>query len=100
MIDLAKSLKPNYKITIIGKRPGEKLHEIMCPKDESEKVIEFNKYFIISPSTIFGKTLKYDYFKSVKGEKGKKVNRNFEYHSGNNHHFLNINQIKILNKKY
>ena len=100
MVDLAKSLNSKFKIKIIGKRPGEKLHEVMCPQDESEKVVEFKNYFVISPSTIFGKILKHNYFKSLEGEKGKKVNKNFEYHSGNNRHFLKINEIKVLNRKY
>ena len=38
MVDLAKSLNSKFKIKIIGKRPGEKLHEVMCPQDESEKL--------------------------------------------------------------
>ncbi len=100
MVDLAKSLNPNYKIKIIGKRPGEKLHEVMCPKDEYEKVIEFKKYFVITPSITFGSAKNFNYFKSLKGEKGKMVKKNFEYHSGINKDFLNINQIMKLNKKY
>ena len=100
IISLAKALDSNYKIKIIGKRPGEKLHEVMCPMDESEKVIEFKKYFVISPSSIFGKILNYNYFNSLKGEKGKKVSNDFEYHSGNNKHFLNVGEIKLLNRKY
>ncbi len=100
ILDLAKSLNDKYKIKIIGKRPGEKLHEVMCPKDEYEKVIEFKKYFVITPSISFGTAKNFDYFKSLRGEKGKKVKKNFEYHSGINDDFLNIKQIKALNKKY
>ena len=36
--DLAKAIAPNSKQKIIGIRPGEKLHEVMCPKDESHLV--------------------------------------------------------------
>ena len=33
--DLAKAMAPELKTKIIGIRPGEKLHEVMCPKDDS-----------------------------------------------------------------
>ena len=32
IIDLAKSLKSNIKLQIIGKRPGEKIYETLCPQ--------------------------------------------------------------------
>ena len=32
--DLAKAMAPNMKQKIIGIRPGEKIHEIMCPSDD------------------------------------------------------------------
>lgn len=100
IVDLAKSLDPKFKLKIIGKRPGEKLHEVMCPKDEYEKVIEFKKYFVITPSISFGLKKNYNYFKSLTGEKGSKVIKNFEYHSGINKDFLTLKEIKALNKKY
>jgi len=35
MTDMAKAIAPNLATKIIGIRPGEKLHEIMCPLDDS-----------------------------------------------------------------
>ena len=35
IMDLAKAIDPNKKIKFIGIKPGEKLHEIMCPRDSS-----------------------------------------------------------------
>ena len=32
IVDLANSLAPKIKQKIIGIRPGEKLHEVMCPQ--------------------------------------------------------------------
>ena len=34
MTELAKAMAPNLPHKIIGIRPGEKLHEIMCPADD------------------------------------------------------------------
>ena len=38
--DLAKSLAPKLKLKIIGIRPGEKLHEVLCSQDDSTFVYE------------------------------------------------------------
>ncbi len=100
IIDLAKSINPKFKIKIVGIRPGEKIHEIMCPKDESQKVIEFKNYFVIQPSTEFGKIKKINFLISKKKEKGKKVKQFFEYDSGSNNHFLGITELKKMNKLY
>ena len=50
IVDLAKAIAPELPIKTIGIRPGEKLHEIMCPSDDSHLTVEFNDFFIISPS--------------------------------------------------
>ena len=94
--DLAKSMKSNVKFKIIGIRPGEKIHELLCPKDSSDRTIEFKNYFIIysSDKNIDKEIIKY--YKKNK-ERGKKVEKNFEYNSGTNSIFLNLNQIKNLN---
>ncbi|MFV2058977.1 MAG: UDP-N-acetylglucosamine 4,6-dehydratase (inverting), partial [Thiohalomonadales bacterium] len=39
--DLATSLAPDIPHKVVGIRPGEKLHEIMCPADDSHLTIEF-----------------------------------------------------------
>ena len=94
--DLAKSFKKNIKFTYIGIRPGEKIHEIMCPADDSHRTIEFKKYFTITPTILTRLRLK-DYLKSKDSEKGKLVKTGFEYSSGNNKNFLNLKQITKLN---
>ena len=45
--DLPKALHPNPKIKIIGKKRGEKLSEVMISKEESEKTLEYKKYYKI-----------------------------------------------------
>ena len=46
LIDLAKAIAPGCKINIIGVRPGEKIHETMCSKDESSKVLIFKEFVV------------------------------------------------------
>ncbi len=44
IVDMAKALAPNLSHKIIGIRAGEKLHEIMCPADDSHLTLEFNDH--------------------------------------------------------
>tara|TARA_B100001059_G_C17417170_1_gene371352 strand:- start:222 stop:572 length:351 start_codon:yes stop_codon:yes gene_type:complete len=92
--DLAKAMDPEKKQKIIGIRPGEKIHEIMCPKDESMRTIEYSKFYLIMPTIdIKEKIENKEYFTSNLNEKGKNVDYDFEYNSGNNKHFLSIEEI-------
>ena len=50
IVDLAKAMAPNLKTKIVGIRPGEKIHELMCPNEYHHLTIEFKKYFKIIPS--------------------------------------------------
>ena len=92
--DLAKSFKKNIKLKIIGIRPGEKIHELMCPNEFCHLTYEFKKYFIILNDTNprILKNLSRSY-----SEKPKKVSKDFEYSSGTNQRFLSIKEIQELN---
>jgi UDP-N-acetylglucosamine 4,6-dehydratase len=95
--DLAKAMAPNLPIKIIGIRPGEKLHEIMCPSDDFYHTLEFDDHFVITPTISFtSRSNNFD--TNILGEKGKKVTECFEYNSKNNPDFLSIKQLLELNK--
>lgn len=92
IMDLAKAYAPDLPVKIIGIRPGEKLHEIMCPADDSHLTLEFDSHYVICPTIkFFG--AEYDYSLNNLGEKGTLVEQGYEYHSGNNPHFLDVNEI-------
>lgn len=93
--DLAKAYGPHLKQQIVGIRPGEKMHEVMCPGDDSHHTIEFADHFVITPSIKFF-SRENDYTKNLLDEKGQAVSQGFEYHSGNNPHFLSIDEILKL----
>jgi UDP-N-acetylglucosamine 4,6-dehydratase/5-epimerase len=90
--DIAKSINPNKKLKIIGIRPGEKLHESMCSIDDNHLMIEFKDHYVIRPTIVIQKNT--NYFKNLKGEVGKKVNKDFQYISSENTKFLNIKEIQ------
>ncbi|GAA8659337.1 UDP-N-acetylglucosamine 4,6-dehydratase (inverting) [Helicobacter pylori] len=94
MIDLAKALAPNTPTKIIGIRPGEKLHEVMIPKDESHLALEFEDFFIIQPTISF-QTPK-DYTLTKLHEKGHKVAPDFEYSSHTNSQWLEPDDLLKL----
>ena len=96
--DLAKAYAPKLPIEIIGIRPGEKIHEIMCSSDESHLVVEFKKFFVIKPSIKFhGESL--DYVNTLNDEKGINVEPGFEYNSGTNPVFLSVKEIEEFDAK-
>ncbi|UCX05351.1 UDP-N-acetylglucosamine 4,6-dehydratase (inverting) [Shewanella sp. HL-SH8] len=96
--DLAEAYGPGLKHDIVGIRPGEKMHEIMCPADDSHHTIEFDDHFVITPSISFFDR-EHDYSINQLGENGSLVKPGFEYHSGNNHHFLSTAEIKNLDEE-
>ncbi|TVZ38568.1 UDP-N-acetylglucosamine 4,6-dehydratase [Alteromonadaceae bacterium 2753L.S.0a.02] len=97
IIDLAKAYAPGKKIKIVGIRPGEKIHEIMCPADDSHLTLEFEDHYVLCPSIKFYNG-DCDYRTNGLGEQGAPVAMGFEYNSGNNPHFLDISQIRDFEK--
>lgn len=97
ILDLAKAMAPDLPIKIIGIRPGEKLHEVMCPFDDSHLTLDFHDHFVIKPSISFA--LEVDYAHNNCLETGEPVKSGFDYSSGTNPHFLNVAEIAELIKK-
>jgi UDP-N-acetylglucosamine 4,6-dehydratase len=50
--DLAKAVAPECDISILGIRPGEKLHEALISEDEARRTVEFDDYYVIKPSLV------------------------------------------------
>ncbi len=86
--DLAKAMFPMAELKEIGIREGEKLHEVMVTKDDSRCTYEYDKHYIVYPN-----------FEWVDLNKiflpgGKLVEEGFEYNSGDNREWLNIEELK------
>jgi len=93
ILDLAAAYAPGLETEVIGIRPGEKLHEIMCPADDSHLTLEFPDHYVLCPSIKFYDA-DMDYTRNALGESGEPVPLQFEYHSGNNAHFLSVEEIR------
>ena len=92
IMDVAKAYAPNLKVEEVGIRPGEKLHEVMCPSDDSHLTLEFEDYFLIEPTINFF-DIPFNYKTNHLGEKGEYVDYGFEYNSRSNPVFLSPEEI-------
>ena len=77
IMDLAKIIAPECPTEIVGIRPGEKLHEVMIPKDDARRTLEFDNHYVIQPDFDF-------WGRRFKNNGGKSLPDEFEYNSGTN----------------
>jgi UDP-N-acetylglucosamine 4,6-dehydratase (inverting) len=97
ILDVARAIAPKCKINYIGLRPGEKIHEEMITSADSFNTVEFEKYYVILPST-------HDFLKwSIKSflnkssiKPGKFCKEGFSYNSLNNKEYFSVEQLKKL----
>jgi UDP-N-acetylglucosamine 4,6-dehydratase len=95
VVDLAMAMAPALPQKVVGIRPGEKLHEVMCPADDSHLTLEFDDHYVIKPTIQFVGPV--DYTVNKLGERGRPVEQGFEFNSGKNPRFLSIEEIVAVN---
>lgn len=93
--DLATAMAPKAKQTIVGIRPGEKLHEMMISADDSRSTFELDDRYVIEPE--FAEYVRKSFAK-VRGVK--KVPEGFSYASDNNPERLDADGIKAMMRVY
>lgn len=98
IVDFAKALAPALQLKVSGIRAGEKLHEVLCPRELSQSTLEFGDFFVVKPDETYFENV--DFSATRLGEKGKPVEFGFEYNSENNPHFLSITEIAELIQNY
>ncbi len=96
-MDLAEAYAPKIATRIIGIRPGEKLHEVMCPADDSHLTLQFEDHYVICPSIKFHDA-DIDFTTDALGDTGEPVEQGFDYNSGNNPHFLSVDEIREFDR--
>jgi UDP-N-acetylglucosamine 4,6-dehydratase/5-epimerase len=94
IVDLAEAIAPGVARRIVGVRPGEKLHEVMCPRDDSRLTLEFSDHYVIQPTILF--SAQPDFACNALGARAVPVADSFEYSSGTNPLFLSVAQIRDL----
>ena len=89
IMDLARAIAPECTTKIIGIRPGEKLHEVMIPRDDARNTLGFSDYYMIQPNFRF-------FERRYKNSKGKSVPEDFEYNSGTNKQWLTVKELERM----
>lgn len=96
--DVATAIGPSCRQTVVGVRPGEKIHEEMITSSDSPCTIETDRYFVIVPNlseTPLSETInKYSEHYSAKI-----VPAGFCYSSGTNTQWLSPDDIRRLMKE-
>ncbi len=95
ILDLIEAMAGKGNYNIIGLRPGEKIHEVMIPKEESLNCIDMKDYYIIQPMFSWWNTKQLK--KNLKS-KGKLINKSFEYASNTNKDWFTKKEIMKLLK--
>jgi len=98
ILDVAKAIAPDCKKKIVGIRSGEKLHEEMITETDAFNSVEFEKYFVILPSTQLWDIDKFR--KESNSSIGKMCDFGFSYNSGTNKEFLTVNELQELINKH
>lgn len=93
IIDLAQAVAPNCKIHVVGKRPGEKIHEQMIGEEDSNYTYEYPEYFKILPMINNWDT------SSERIKDGKLVPKGFSYASNTNNKWMTQGELKDWMKK-
>ncbi|MBF0481734.1 MAG: UDP-N-acetylglucosamine 4,6-dehydratase (inverting) [Desulfovibrionaceae bacterium] len=89
ILDLAKAVAPDCRVEIVGVRPGEKLHEIMIPRDEAPNTVEFPDFYLIKPAFRF-------FARDFALAGSVPVPEGFEYCSNTNAWKLGIDELKSM----
>ena len=94
ILDIAKAIAPDCEYDFVGIRPGEKLHEEMITETDALNSVEFEKYFVILPSTQLWDIEKF--IKKSNSSLGEMCKYGFSYNSETNKAFLNIKDLQEL----
>jgi UDP-N-acetylglucosamine 4,6-dehydratase len=87
--DIAHVLAPGCDWDTIGLRPGEKVHEVLIPADESRNVLEFDNHYVIQPiQSFWGNKI------GILG--GVSASEGFVYASNCNCETLSEDELKVL----
>jgi len=89
--DMAEALAPGVPHKIVGIRPGEKLHEVMCPVESYHLTLQFDDHYVIKPTIEYSYSV--DHGCNALGEKGVPVAEGFIYSSNVNQEWLSASEL-------
>jgi UDP-N-acetylglucosamine 4,6-dehydratase/5-epimerase len=87
--DVATAIAPNCEQRIVGIRAGEKVHEEMITTSDSFATVDCGEYYAILP-------VQGDLVDRYHKMGARKVAPGFSYNSGENEHFLTVEELRVL----
>jgi UDP-N-acetylglucosamine 4,6-dehydratase len=91
IVDVANAIDPDCELRVVGIRPGEKIHEEMITQSDSYNTVDLGHYFAILPSSGG-----YNINSYALEMGGRIVEPGFSYNSGDNDHFLTVEELRAL----
>ena len=91
LIDLARVIGPDCEFEVVGRRPGEKLHELMVGEDDAHNTLEYDNYYAIHPTVrVWSK----NELPSTNG--GRPCPEGFRYSSETNDQWLTVPELERM----
>jgi UDP-N-acetylglucosamine 4,6-dehydratase len=87
--DLAKAICPDCILDEVGIRPGEKLHEMLIPNDETGLVLEYPDHYVIRSRTQMQES-------AAPRDMGTPMPQGFEYGSSDSTWKISIEELRSL----
>ncbi len=91
LTDLARVIGPNCEMEIVGKRPGEKTHELMVGEDDAHNTLEYDDYYAILPAV---RSWDKDHYVEKNG--GRPCPEGFRYSSETNTQWLTVAELEQM----
>jgi UDP-N-acetylglucosamine 4,6-dehydratase len=91
LIDLARVIGPECDMEIVGRRPGEKLHEVMVSEDDAQNTLEYDDFYAILPTV---RNWGQDEIRDNNG--GRPCPEGFRYSSETNTRWLTVAELEQI----
>ena len=85
VVEMARVIAPSAAHELVGIRPGEKLHEIMIPRDDGPNCLEFDDFYVIKPAFSWWERRQVE---NGTAGLGRAVSKDFQYSSDQNDQWL------------
>ncbi len=89
--DVAEAIAPGCRLSLVGIRPGEKLHEEMITATDAINSLQFERHFVILPSIPL-----WDVQAFAQAFDGTPCPDDFAYNSGSNDEWLSVAELRRL----
>lgn len=95
IMDVAEAIGPECEKSLVGIRPGEKVHEEMITETDALQTIETAPHYLIIPM-IYGRGTREVMEEYAAHHAGQPVTQGFSYNSGKNTDWLTIEKLREL----